>query len=66
MIVGLLDDDLMVRNNIGDVAHCERSLQTLNEDSGDQLYRYLLYLYSNPPLAYFSRLSCSHVTFYPS
>jgi hypothetical protein len=40
MIVGLLDDDLMVRNNIGDVAHCERSLQTLNEDSGDQLYRY--------------------------
>jgi hypothetical protein len=44
MIVGLLDDDLMVRNNIGDVAHCGRSLQTLNEDSGDQLYRYYRYL----------------------
>jgi hypothetical protein len=40
MTTGLLDDDLMARNNIGDVAHCGKSLQTLNEDSGDQLYRY--------------------------
>jgi hypothetical protein len=38
--VGLLDDDLMARNNIGDVAYCGKSLQTLNEYSGDQLYRY--------------------------
>jgi hypothetical protein len=38
--VGLLDDDLMASNNMGDVAHCGKSLQTLNEDSGDQLYRY--------------------------
>jgi hypothetical protein len=33
----------MARNNIGDVAHCGKSLQTLNEDSGDQLYRYYRY-----------------------
>jgi hypothetical protein len=25
---------------VGDVAHCERSLQTFNIISGDQLYRY--------------------------
>jgi hypothetical protein len=37
---GWLDDDLMAINNIDDVAHCGKSLQTLNEDSGDQLYRY--------------------------
>jgi hypothetical protein len=30
----------MARNNIGDVAYYRKSLQTLNEDSGDQLYRY--------------------------
>jgi hypothetical protein len=30
----------MAGNNMDDVAHCEKSLQTLNEDSGDQLYRY--------------------------
>jgi hypothetical protein len=30
----------MAINNIDDVAHCEKSLQTLNEGSGDQLYRY--------------------------
>jgi hypothetical protein len=41
--VGLLEDDLMARNNIGDVAYCGKSLQTLNEDSGDQLYRYFLH-----------------------
>jgi hypothetical protein len=43
MTTGLLDDDLMARNNIGDVAHCGKSLQTINEDSGDQLYRYYRY-----------------------
>jgi hypothetical protein len=30
----------MAQNNMDDVAHCGKSLQTLNEDSGDQLYRY--------------------------
>jgi hypothetical protein len=34
------DDDLMARNNIGDVAYYGKSLQTLNKDSGNQLYRY--------------------------
>jgi hypothetical protein len=32
---GRLDDDLMALNNIDDVAYCGKSLQTLNEDSGD-------------------------------
>jgi hypothetical protein len=30
----------MARNNRDDVAHCGKSLQTINEDSGDQLYIY--------------------------
>jgi hypothetical protein len=30
----------MARNNEDDVAYCGKSLQTLNEVSGDQLYRY--------------------------
>jgi hypothetical protein len=30
----------MAQNNMDDVAHYGKSLQTLNEDSGDQLYRY--------------------------
>jgi hypothetical protein len=29
---------------LGDVAHCETSLQTLNAVSGDQLYRYYRFL----------------------
>jgi uncharacterized protein RhaS with RHS repeats len=33
----------MARNNIDDVAHCGKSLQILNEDNGDQLYRYYRY-----------------------
>jgi hypothetical protein len=40
---GRLDDDLMALNNTDDVAYCGKSLQTLNEDSGDQLYRYYRY-----------------------
>jgi hypothetical protein len=44
MIVGRFDDDLMVRNNIGDVTHSGRSLQTLNKDSGDQIFRYYVTL----------------------
>jgi hypothetical protein len=38
--VGRLDDNLMARNNEDDVAYCGKSLQTLNEVSGDHLYRY--------------------------
>jgi hypothetical protein len=34
---GRLDDDLMATNNMDDVAHCGKSLQTLNEDNGDEL-----------------------------
>jgi hypothetical protein len=41
---GWLDDNLMARNNIDDVAHYRKSLQTLNEDSGDQFYRYYRFL----------------------
>jgi hypothetical protein len=43
-----LDDDLMAQNNMDDVAHCGKSLQTLNENSGDQLYRYYRYRYVYP------------------
>jgi hypothetical protein len=35
----------MARNNRDDVAYCGKSLQTLNKDSGDQLYKY--YRYTN-------------------
>jgi hypothetical protein len=41
---GPLAHNLMARNNRDDVDHCGKSLQTLNEDSGDQLYRYYRYL----------------------
>jgi hypothetical protein len=41
---GSLDDDLMAKNNTDDVAHCGKILQTLNEYSGDQLYRYYRYM----------------------
>jgi hypothetical protein len=30
----------MAKNNRDDVAYCGKSLQTLNKDSGDQLYKY--------------------------
>jgi hypothetical protein len=38
----------MAQNNMDDVAHCGKSLQTLNENSGDQLYRYYRYRYVYP------------------
>jgi hypothetical protein len=51
VLAGRLDDNLMARNNEDDVAYCGKSLQTLNEVSGDQLYRYYRYvMYATVPL----------------
>jgi hypothetical protein len=39
-----LDDDMIARNNIDDVAHCGKNLHTLSEDSENELYRYYRYV----------------------